>query len=827
MKGLSIKKILLILMFILAVLGGIVVSSMVYLAQESGTLEQRWQDYQLEYSEKARLTSQLNSMLGYGGVIHAFKNMVLRRDQSRHDGISSALGAADIILVQYSTLSITERERAAIEDIRSILTKYKQALNLVSEAITRGDTPDQIDQLVRVDDTLALRGVQALRSENLMLRRGASEEVGKALNVSELRSNLGYGGMIHAFKNYVLRKEERYGQNAERSLQLALKSIENFRALGASSSEALALDDIEAAINGYANGLDKIGEMILNDASIQEIDDSVKVDDVLALRGLDILDREINRQIEHLADDMSEELSYIVNAEKVIAIVVTCLVVLTMMLCAWFVLRHIVRPVGEMTAVMTRLAQGDHSLEVPKYIGEHEVGRMAKAIAVFKENAVRREEIETELVQANEEMVDQLTELREMRITSDAQTEKALTLAESLSTARDQALDATQQAESDKERIRAIVDTVSDGIITIDTEGTIKSANIAAELTFGYQESELLNKNVRMLMPESYSGDHDGFIANYLKTGKGKIISPRGRLARRREVTGLKKDGGTFPLELSIGVSNVQGEQMFTGVVRDISKQKEVETLKAEFVSTVSHELRTPLTSIKGSLGLLSSGVTGANLDEQSADLLTLSMRNIDRLADLINDILDIEKLESGSLEFSLVATSVEAILDDALMVNQHYAVNNGVTFELDVENAKGTVNADSNRIAQVMSNLLSNAAKFSPKNGVVVMGAKHHTEGMIRFYVSDHGDGIPDEFRARIFERFTQVDSSDRRKKGGTGLGMAISKSIIDSHQGHIDFTSVVGEGTTFYFDLPVAAVSAESDIGGGEIRRPAPVAD
>jgi len=811
MKSLSIRTILLILLLIFTVFGTVIASGMFYLANESKHLEKSWHDYQLEFSEKARLTSQLNSILGYGGIIHAFKNMVLRRDLSKHDKLHSEMGAADIILVQYSTLSITERERAAIDDIRSTLDKYRHALEVVSKAIIQGKNASAIDQMVRIDDTIALRGVTALREENLMLRRGATEEVGKALYVSELRSHLGYGGMIHAYKNYILRKDERHGDVARLSLQKALSAIREFRVIGANGSEVLALDDIEQTINHYAAGMRTVSEMIVAGETIKRIEESVRVDDVLALRGLKILDREISRQIELMADEMSAELNYIMRTDHLMAILVITMVVIVMLLCVWLLIANIGRPIGEMTDVMRRLADGDTALNVPLYQGDHEIGHMSRAVAVFKENVVRREEAEQKLTKANEEMVEQLSELREMRERSEAQADKALSLADNLAMARDQALEASHQAESDKERVRAVVDTVSDGVITIDIYGVIKSVNIAAELIFGYQESELLNKNVKMLMPDSYKKEHDKFISNYLDTGDGKIISPRGRLARRREVTGIQKNGSTFPLELSIGVSNVLGEQMFTGVVRDISKQKEVETMKAEFVSTVSHELRTPLTSIKGSLGLLAAGVTGADFDSDSLELLNVSMRNVDRLSELINDILDIEKLESGSLEFTFGPVSVSDILNDAIADNQHYAVNSGVTFELENGDINNEVCADSHRIAQVMSNLLSNAAKFSPKDAVVMLGARSHLGGMIRFYVTDEGMGIPEAFRGQIFERFTQVDSSDRRNKGGTGLGMAISKSIIDSHHGNIDFTSVEGEGSTFYFDLPESSVATE----------------
>jgi PAS domain S-box-containing protein len=194
-----------------------------------------------------------------------------------------------------------------------------------------------------------------------------------------------------------------------------------------------------------------------------------------------------------------------------------------------------------------------------------------------------------------------------------------------------------KQAETSEHRTRAILETVPEGILTIDAAGTVQGINPGAQKIFGYDAAEAIGRNVNMLMPESARGEHDGYIANYLNTNEAKIIGIG------REVTGLRKNGQSFPLTLSVGEFSFDDNRGFVGVVRDITELKKIERMKNEFISTVSHELRTPLTSIVGSLGLVRNGAAGA-LPEKALAMIDIAYNNSDRLVRLINDMLDIEK---------------------------------------------------------------------------------------------------------------------------------------------------------------------------------------
>ena len=249
---------------------------------------------------------------------------------------------------------------------------------------------------------------------------------------------------------------------------------------------------------------------------------------------------------------------------------------------------------------------------------------------------------------------------------------------------------------------------------------------------------------------------------------------------------------------------------MFVGIVRDITARKEIERMKGEFVSTVSHELRTPLTSIRGSLGLITGGAVG-KLPKKARDMIDMAEKNTERVINLVNDILDMEKLESGSMEFRFKAVDLTSLVKHGIEINRGYADQHNIEFLL-VESAEGfEVNGDGDRLIQVLANLLSNAAKFSPE-GENVEIAVTRQNGTARVSVSDHGPGIPEEFRDNVFAKFTQADSSDTRKAGGTGLGLNISKTIVDKHGGTIGFDTEAGVGTTFYFELPIFDEAAQA---------------
>lgn len=266
--------------------------------------------------------------------------------------------------------------------------------------------------------------------------------------------------------------------------------------------------------------------------------------------------------------------------------------------------------------------------------------------------------------------------------------------------------------------------------------------------------------------------------------------------------------------EIASVLEDEQGQaRRLRGILLDINERKlaeqrlqqersKVDRLKTEFISTVSHELRTPITSILGSLGLILAGTTG-ELADKTRKLLDIAHKNSERLLRLINDLLDIDKIVSGKMIFEWQWLDLAQLLAQAVDANQAYAEKLGVRLQIRASEPEVLVKVDANRLLQVLANLLSNAAKFSPKGGVVEVWMEAGPQS-VRVCVKDYGSGIAPEFRDKIFEKFSQQDSSDTRLKGGTGLGLAITKVLLEQMGGQIDFESAPGQGSTFFFDLP-----------------------
>jgi PAS domain S-box-containing protein len=341
-------------------------------------------------------------------------------------------------------------------------------------------------------------------------------------------------------------------------------------------------------------------------------------------------------------------------------------------------------------------------------------------------------------------------------------------------------------------RLATLFDSVEDAIVVINASGSIESWNHGAEQLFGYAPEAIVGKDARLLLPEPHASQ----LSRYLQT--------RERIKTGRvEMEGRHGSGRIMPIEVSVREMIINGERLYVAVMHDISVRREVERMKSEFVSTISHELRTPLTSIAGSLALISGGAAG-EIPSKAARLVGIARQNSERLIRLINDILDLEKAEAGKLDFSLHVRSLRSEVASVAEFNRGFAQGLGVAIELE-DGDDADVLIDSDRLTQVLTNLISNAAKFSPPGGVVRIRIDRERPFDVRVTVSDNGPGIPPEFCARIFQKFAQADASDSRAKGGTGLGLSIAKTITEKLGGRIGFDTTPGKGTSFYVILPV----------------------
>lgn len=350
---------------------------------------------------------------------------------------------------------------------------------------------------------------------------------------------------------------------------------------------------------------------------------------------------------------------------------------------------------------------------------------------------------------------------------------------------------AEELLKASEARTRSILNSTPAGIVALDDSGVIQMSNAAVATMFGTTCADLRLRSVVELFK--------------LPQGKTAGQFLRDSLDKTVRVDAYARTGRIFPAEVTLKQFEGATGCQYLFVVMDVTERQQVEQMKQSFVAMVSHELRTPLTSVQGFLDLLSAGGYGAVPDAVKTKS-NVASRNVSRLIDLINDILDAEKLESGKFEFRFSEIRMQEVMKKAVDAVRDFADKSGVTIEIDPFDVE-TV-ADQERLVQVVINFLSNAVKFSPKQSTVKL-AVTRIGNVLEVSVTDSGPGIPVEYQQSIFERFQQV-RGNKTRHAGSGLGLAISKSIIEQHNGQIGVDSAEGQGSRFWFRVPVVVLKA-----------------
>ncbi|MCC7531345.1 MAG: PAS domain S-box protein [Candidatus Melainabacteria bacterium] len=347
---------------------------------------------------------------------------------------------------------------------------------------------------------------------------------------------------------------------------------------------------------------------------------------------------------------------------------------------------------------------------------------------------------------------------------------------------------AEQVIKEAEARLRQILESLPVGLMMVDLDGNVGLSNRTFEEVFGYKLSDIEGRKIESILTDSRNRKVNiAYIMEYALSGAHECLAE-------------KPDGMEVPVEISFReIETLDGKRLI-GLILDITDRHEVELMKAQFVQMVSHDLRTPLTSVQSYLDLLGRGVYG-DLSESGRQKLALLNKSVDRLVNMIRDLLDIERWESGHLKITIADTTLNEIVEPSLeAVNSHKEVKK-VTINAPKEDLK--IRGDSERLVQVVINLLHNAIKFSPEKGKIDLTARREN-GFVEIDIKDEGPGIPPDLQKAIFERFKQVSDEDATVKKGTGLGLAISKAIVEAHGGTIGVTSEEGRGSTFWFKLP-----------------------
>lgn len=341
-------------------------------------------------------------------------------------------------------------------------------------------------------------------------------------------------------------------------------------------------------------------------------------------------------------------------------------------------------------------------------------------------------------------------------------------------------------------RVRAIIEKVPVGLVIFSDEGKIEFVNSTLAMMFARDRETLIGEPIANLVARSQTTS-DVEIASQLKEKASERVS---------EITCVRNGSEKFPVEFSVTVFETEEGTRRLGILLDVTERQEIQRMRQAFVSMVSHELRTPLTAVSAFISLLEMGAFG-EVSREATEQAGRAEANVARLMKLISDLLDLEKMDSGTLNVSKAKCQLQKILDSVDEASRPFAEGKGIKLEIDSVNGHDdSLYADEDRLVQVLVNLISNAVKFSPPEGTVRVSHKLDDE-VVELRVCDQGRGVPAKYKELIFERFQQVDVSDAKQKGGTGLGLAICKTIVEMHDGHIAVDSEEGQGSTFWFRI------------------------
>jgi diguanylate cyclase (GGDEF)-like protein/PAS domain S-box-containing protein len=570
----TLKFISLVLISLILVMTSLQIASMLKIKSDVLNIQTLWDEVQVEQSEKLRLENSIRSFLGFSGMIHKLKNTIINNNLDQLDSIKSDIHSVETIIQLYLSFQLSNAERYALHDILTVVKKYQQKIDKLHSQFQENIPQNKLDTFLRINDKPALRGLEILDQYN----RNRVDHQGKKYSIhadkfvllTDLVAQLGYGGLIHHIKNLELRADIYYAIESQNKINNIKVTLDKFSRMPLSSEEEKALNSLNNTTNFYQTMLKNLKRPINKQEKMNPItladtnNDTQKALQVLQQH----IEIELKSKIFAVGEKIHQIQGNITNLIKMIVFLSIC----TLLFFAYIMFKKVILPLQKVTSVMVLLARQKYNREIN--FTEHqifEIQQMIRSIRIFKKNENKRRHSEKSLTKMNSTTLQQLLEIKELQLKSEQKTEQALTLANHLIDLQKSAEFDRNNALENQRRVNTILNTVHDAIITTNKMGIIQSINTATEIMIGYRESDLLGKNIILLMPNDIATQYPNIISEF---NKPENIDEQ---KNSRELIIKRADDSTFPVEIFLGQSEFKNETTLTAVIRDITQRKKDE----------------------------------------------------------------------------------------------------------------------------------------------------------------------------------------------------------------------------------------------------------
>ena len=624
----TLKFISITLISLLLAISSIQIASMLKIRSDIVKIENRWDEVQIEQSEKLRLENALHTFLGFGVMTHSLRKSIINNDIETYQRIHSDLYAAEGIVKLYLRFKLSKAERYALQDILSVIREYQYKFETLPSSLSKKMSLQSIEQDFLVDDKPALQGLEVLmqfnRESSLHLEHyhdnteehddhgihdnsddndsheshdeqdihenedshdaqyahasqddldgynsllGSSED--KFILFTDIIASLGYGGLVYNITNYEIKPSDLKAQAAQRCINKSIKLISKFKSLSTTAQEQKALQQIMNLVSKYQRHFNNLKK---NNNHYEENEMLLLVQsEKNALQALQIIHKQVEVELKNKVIEVDQRIHSIQTNISTLIVIIILVTIATILLMAYILFQRVIAPLQRVTVSMVQLARQNHKSSVSIYAPQiFEIKQMFRSIRIFKKYENKRRITENSLTKMHDTALQQLAEIQDLQQKSEQKTEQAMSLANNLTELQRIANADRKQALESMRRIDTILNTVHDAIISTDINGDIESINIAAEMMFSCHASEIIGQNISSLIEEEY-------VTNYHKIIDRLSQKRRVNLQKGLELLMKRSDGSIFPVEIFLGQSKLNDELSYTAVIRDITQRKKDE----------------------------------------------------------------------------------------------------------------------------------------------------------------------------------------------------------------------------------------------------------